>query len=159
MSININWTAAMIADVVRRKDGGESFSSIARAYGCSRSSVAGIHRRARIRRGEIAYTPHRKAAGSAPRASERLPAPIPAPVIEKPSTERACPIHEVSGCRWEITGADEPRDFLFCNAPQCDGSAYCEFHRRESVAEYSTKLIRQTIKGAMRAYKPKRKAA
>lgn len=66
-------------------------------------------------------------------------------------------ILDVTGCRWPL--AEESASVIasktFCNAPQCNGSAYCETHRKASRAPWSRDLIRSTIRGTMFILKKK----
>jgi len=150
------WSLDEIAHVVSRCDAGETSSRVARDYGVTRNAIIGIYHRARVARGDkAAPVPKTK-----PRTLETAKRMKPtmarkAVVILKPlpsreeALARAAGITAVTGCRWEITGSMTVADYRFCNAPQCNGSSYCEQHKAESI---------KTTKAALRAYKPQRAA-
>jgi len=83
----------------------------------------------------------------------RLPA---LKLIPKPVRTSTVGLLDATGCLWAV--GHDPRvigGHTFCNHPKRDGSSYCEEHARDNVADYSRELIRSTIKGAIKAYKPR----
>lgn len=76
-----------------------------------------------------------------------------------PAARPACGILDVTGCRWPLAeeSASVIASTIFCNAPQCDGSAYCETHRKAARSAGSRELIRSTIRTAI--YLTKRRGA
>lgn len=66
---------------------------------------------------------------------------------------RRCGILDVTGCKWPLEF--DPTivgGHAFCNAETRDGAPYCATHTRESVASYSQKLIKSTIRDAVHVY-------
>lgn len=76
------------------------------------------------------------------------------PTVPAPDLGHLASIVDVTGCKWPVK--DDP-DFVggvaFCNHAKDENSAYCPYHRQQSVASYSRELIRKTTKSALARYK------
>lgn len=179
----MDWTEDKIEEMIALLAAGKSASYVGALFGCSRNAIIGKHQRERVKRGfiparrserilehiatEETVSPELKR-NSTPKRIYRPTKATPEvstvglgfllPAMEKPSSKPAkaprVGILDVTGCRWAI---DEDSKVIgskvFCNAPQCDGSAYCDAHRAESVADYSRVLIRATVKAALHVMK------
>lgn len=141
------WTLDRIAYVMARRADGWSMSEIGRALKISRNAVCGAVHRHMIRMGVRVPVPRKS---SDRRRKVRLVPKVAALAIAEPVEEAqpivppprfvmvpdgtACSIVEVTGCRWPVgEDATVPGRYLFCNAAQVDGSAWCAEHRRQSV--------------------------
>lgn len=157
MSLGPFWTDEKIAEMQRMAEQGLSASQIGRELGCSKNAVIGKLHRVKIRAGD---KPARKypespyKSGSAPKRSRQE---LPKLIIEAPPPAvmpgAPCGILDVTGCKWAV-GFDEAviGKHVFCNSPKHD-ERYCEFHVKQSVASYSTELIKKTLKRALEANK------
>lgn len=169
----MNWTAEQIDQImdmllVQKM----SFGDIARHFGVTRSSIAGRVRREKARRGippnsKFQNRTSEKADKPRKRRADMLTLPARADFAlsayvqtgpQKPSEGFLASIVDVNGCRWPVK--DDPAyvgGVAFCNHAT-DGKTYCPYHTQESVATYSRKLIKKTVKDAIFVY-TKRNAA
>lgn len=136
-------TARHGAAIVERVKAGESFGLIAKDYGISRNTIAGMIYRAR-RRGEDIPLDTTKARKSLtpPPAKKRQPKPAAQVLPPQPPYEHVgvafLDVKE-HHCRWPLWGKTTPFvDKLFCGVETPAGQPYCDHCRRLSVAPKHT---------------------
>ena len=148
----MNWTPQIIDEMQRLLNAGLSTSQVAAALGTTKNAIIGKSRRERVKLGLITETPRKPRVRT--RRDRMLTLPSRAasvsayitPPAPMPDEGQLASIVDVTGCRWEVTGSVEPSEYRFCNHEQSGTSAYCEYHRRESIAPYSAKLIHKTMR-------------
>ena len=161
------WTQEQRDEMIRLWDHGRrSYSQIAGIMGVTKNAIVGRMRREKAIRGievenqfahrtrsERVYQPkEKKKATLALRAGYFESKPF-TPTIPKPDLGQLASIVDVVGCRWPVVDdAAYVGGVAFCNHATDGDHSYCPYHRQESVASYSRKLINKTTRDALNIY-------
>lgn len=122
-SIVDQWTPERLATLKRMHVDGASYEDIATATGfCVASCRAKASRIGLGKRGNVHYS----------YKSKRTPPGFKPKIVEgiaPPSTDRAVPIYDVTGCKWAITPDNcDKGSHLFCNHDTAGDGPYCAYH-------------------------------
>lgn len=154
------WWQQQIDELMRLYRSGVTSYQMASHFGVSRGAVCGRIHRERVKLGEITDAP--RAPRKSTKQEKKMTLPDGAFVTFRPQVPTLVPdegqlasIVDVTGCKWPVRDdAAFVGGVAFCNHGT-DGKTYCPYHTQMSVASYSRKLIRATVKSALHVIKEK----